>query len=513
MAPALPNMGAWPEAYQTLYMDKWAWSVSNTLHIWANGRGHTEGRSLWAGGVALRWRYKAGARCPAPAPPRAAPFSPARPRPSGNSCCATAMAALTVKAYLLGKEEAAREIRRFSLQPPLRYQAVCERVAELFQGLLRAGSPPAFRLHYRDEDGDLIAFSSDEELELAMPFVRDGVFRVYIKEKKECRREHRSQCSQESPRDMVHPNVICDGCEGPVVGARFKCTVCPDYDLCSTCEGKGIHKEHNMVMFQSPLLNPFEWLPRGRWLRKMRHGVPPFPWMHCWGYPGPAGPCQNSERAQASTAASSQPAAEGIEVDIDVEHGGQRSKVTPVSSNLEKNDAESSSGTLDQNAQTKPYWNSTDPVTVVNTVAEQIQDMVIDPVPTQMEDGSFQTQEHSESSSSSGGDEDWTHLSSKEVDPSTGELQSLQMPETEGPSSLDVSQDPPQPGPTGLREAALYPHLPPEADPRLIESLSQMLSMGFSDEGGWLTRLLQTKNCDIGAALDAIQYSKQPPHM
>lgn len=73
----------------------------------------------------------------------------------------------------------------------------------------------------------------------------------------------------------------------------------------------------------------------------------------------------------------------------------------------------------------------------------------------------FALQEHSESSSSSGGDEDWTHLSSKEVDPSTGELQSLQMPETDGPSSLDVSQDPPQPGPTGLREAALYPHLPP----------------------------------------------------
>ncbi|XP_037253430.1 sequestosome-1 isoform X3 [Falco biarmicus] len=422
------------------------------------------------------------------------------------------MAALTVKAYLLGKEEAAREIRRFSLPPPARYQAIHDRVAELFQGLLRAGPPPAFRMHYKDEDGDLIAFSTDEELEMAMPYVQDGVFRVYIKEKKECRREHRAQCSQEPSREMVHPNVICDGCDGPVVGARFKCTVCPNYDLCSTCEGKGIHKEHNMVMFQSPLLNPFEWLPRGRWLRKMRHGVPPFPWMHCWGYPGPAGPCQNSEQAQASAAASSTPAAEGIEVDIDVEHGGQRSKVTPASPSQENN-AESSSGTFDRNVQTKPDWNNTDSATEVNTVAEQMQDMVIDPVPTQMEDGSFQSQEHSESSSSSGGDEDWTHLSSKEVDPSTGELQSLQMPETEGPSSLDVSQDPPQPGPTGLREAALYPHLPPEADPRLIESLSQMLSMGFSDEGGWLTRLLQTKNCDIGAALDAIQYSKQPPHV
>ncbi|XP_042682528.1 sequestosome-1 isoform X2 [Centrocercus urophasianus] len=423
------------------------------------------------------------------------------------------MAALTVKAYLLGKEDATREIRRFSLMPPVRYQAVHDRVAELFQGLLRAGPPPAFRMHYKDEDGDLIAFSTDEELDMAMPYVQDGVFRVYIREKKECRREHRSQCSQEPPRDMVHPNVICDGCEGPVVGARFKCTVCPDYDLCSTCEGKGIHKEHNMVMFQSPLLNPFEWLPRGRWLRKMRHGVPPFPWMHCWGYPGPAAPCQNSEQAQASAAASSPPAAGGIEVDIDVEHGGQRSKVTPAPPNQESNNAESSSSTLNQNSQTKPYWNSTDSATVVSNVAEQIQDMVIDPVPTQMEDGSLQSQEHSESSSSSGGDEDWTHLSSKEVDPSTGELQSLQMPETDDPSSLDVAQEAPQAGPTGLREAALYPHLPPEADPRLIESLSQMLSMGFSDEGGWLTRLLQTKNCDIGAALDAIQYSKQPPNL
>ncbi|XP_039557356.1 sequestosome-1 isoform X2 [Passer montanus] len=423
------------------------------------------------------------------------------------------MAALTVKAYLLGKEGTVREIRRFTLPPPARYRAIYERVAELFQGLLRAGPPPAFRMHYKDEDGDLVAFSTDEELELAMPYARDGVFRVYIKEKRECKREHRSQCSQEPPRSMVHPNVICDACEGPVVGTRFKCSVCPDYDLCSTCEGKGIHKEHNMVMFQSPLLNPFEWLPRGRWLRKMRHGVPPFAWMHCWGYPGPAAPCQNSEQAEATTAAPSAPAAEGIEVDIDVEHGGQRSKVTPTSANQENTNAEAPSSAPTQNAQPKADWSNAESAAQVNIIAGQMQDMVVDPVPTPMEDGIFHSQENSESSSSSGGEEDWTHLSSKEVDPSTGELQSLQMPDTDGPSSLDVPRDPPQPGPTGLREAALYPHLPPEADPRLIESLSQMLSMGFSDEGGWLTRLLQTKNCDIGAALDAIQYSKQPPHL
>lgn len=51
-------------------------------------------------------------------------------------------------------------------------------------------------------------------------------------------------------------------------------------------------------------------------------------------------------------------------------------------------------------------------------------------------------------------DDEWTHLSPREVDPSTGELQSLQ--------PADQNQGPPlgQEGPTGLREAALYPHLP-----------------------------------------------------
>lgn len=52
---------------------------------------------------------------------------------------------------------------------------------------------------------------------------------------------------------MVHPNVICDGCNGPVVGTRYKCSVCPDYDLCSACEGKGLHQEHGKLAFPSPI--------------------------------------------------------------------------------------------------------------------------------------------------------------------------------------------------------------------------------------------------------------------
>uniref|UniRef100_A0A8C7E4F8 Sequestosome 1 n=1 Tax=Naja naja TaxID=35670 RepID=A0A8C7E4F8_NAJNA len=450
------------------------------------------------------------------------------------------MAQLMIKAYLLGKEETTREIRRFAVDLPARYQPIRDKVAELFQGLLRnsAAATGAFQMYYKDEDGDMIAFSSDEELKLVPPSVKAGVFRIYIKEKKELKHVNRHSCNKEHSVNLVHPNVTCDGCEGPVVGARFKCVVCPDYDLCSTCEGKGIHKEHNMVMFPSPF-HQLEWLLQGRWLRKMRHDACSFPWLRGRGHPRFAHQHHNSgtssqNDAQASTSQNDAPEREttsneaqdssvnflknvgesvaaflgplGIEVDIDVEHEGQRSKVSPAQPSSEKSSSKPSSPT----EQTKPEANSENNPDISDVLANQMQEMIVCSPPAQMEEENILSQERSESSGSSGGDEDWTHLSSKEVDPSTGELQSLQMLEEDSPRSLNLVETPTNPGPTGFREAAIYPHLPPEADPRLIESLSHMLSMGFSNTGGWLTHLLHSKNYDIGAALDAIQYAKQP---
>lgn len=57
---------------------------------------------------------------------------------------------------------------------------------------------------------------------------------------------------------MVHTGVTCDGCEGQVVGTRFKCTMCPNYDLCSTCQAKGLHKEHALLPIFHPMANMFE---------------------------------------------------------------------------------------------------------------------------------------------------------------------------------------------------------------------------------------------------------------
>ena len=65
--------------------------------------------------------------------------------------------------------------------------------------------------------------------------------------------------SQEQ-RGQFHPGIICDGCNGPIYGARFKCMTCSDYDLCSICEGKGIHVDHSMVELTQPV-NSNSWMP------------------------------------------------------------------------------------------------------------------------------------------------------------------------------------------------------------------------------------------------------------
>ncbi|KAF8521601.1 cysteine proteinase [Hysterangium stoloniferum] len=56
------------------------------------------------------------------------------------------------------------------------------------------------------------------------------------------------------PDELVSHPVICDGCRvNPVIGPRYNCLVCYDYDLCDACHLSGAHPpEHQMLRIETP---------------------------------------------------------------------------------------------------------------------------------------------------------------------------------------------------------------------------------------------------------------------
>ncbi|XP_057324608.1 sequestosome-1 [Microplitis mediator] len=88
---------------------------------------------------------------------------------------------------------------------------------------------------------------------------------------------------------------------------------------------------------------------------------------------------------------------------------------------------------------------------------------------------------------------DWTVI--KEVTPEPKEQAKPSAPQESSPSS----------------SKSIYPELPKvtpvfyHSDPKIQKAVEAMIQMGFSNENGWLTNLLVTKEGDIVRALDALQ--------
>ena len=60
--------------------------------------------------------------------------------------------------------------------------------------------------------------------------------------------EKKTNCSLEK---TIHHGIYCDKCGiGPIIGNRYKCSICNNYDLCEECELKNIETEehkHNFI--------------------------------------------------------------------------------------------------------------------------------------------------------------------------------------------------------------------------------------------------------------------------
>merc|ERR1712226_674765 len=108
-----------------------------------------------------------------------------------------------------------------------------------------------FTISWTDEDGDIVTIATDEELIIALTEMQGPVYKLTVDIKSEKKTEDNS-----SKTSHIHLGIVCDACEKtPIVGHRYKCVVCDDFDLCGSCETAGCHPVHNMIRISNQEMN------------------------------------------------------------------------------------------------------------------------------------------------------------------------------------------------------------------------------------------------------------------
>ncbi|WAQ99093.1 SQSTM-like protein [Mya arenaria] len=493
---------------------------------------------------------------------------------------------LTVKAFLEKKENVDGEIRRFQIPADVSssYAYLSKKVADIFPGL-RDGH---FSLYWKDPDGDQVLFSTDEELMEALGFVTDSLFRVYVKPSESS--SQRGAGPQDDTSEEIHPGVVCDGCESGVCGIRYKCLVCPDYDLCASCESKGVHNEHNMMKITKPRQDGAQFWgpPMGLFAICPSSPLPSVDeerW-HNKNAPG----CDENDKDDSpddettadeeylksvgnSVAQMLDPF--GIDVHVDVEHGGKRmcrgrsqgrgrgrgrcqgaghmrfnscpagmaedgspKRKTPAKGqespekpkspipqmgsadkpiDLEKAPQEKTGDKVndvtmvtEEEVITEEITNKTEQMVLTDDMQQQQQQQqfegMIREVETEVKEP-VRVDVQNPSPRDTTMDNSWTMLT---VAPTPG--QTVTPPTTQPPvTSCPAPPTVPYPGASQMGAPQnVQIQVPPQvvyppSNPRVAESLKQMLAMGFSNDGGWLTNLLESKNGDIIQVLDSIK--------
>ena len=128
------------------------------------------------------------------------------------------------KVYFKDEDSGEEQVRKLLLQPVPTFQefeSCLRRLLGETQCLF--GPDQVLKIQYLDEDGDKVTLACDRELK---QFYSDNPCKLYVQTCLPSRPTSR----QRSPG--CHDQALCTCCHRPVRGFRYKCIVCPHYDLC-----------------------------------------------------------------------------------------------------------------------------------------------------------------------------------------------------------------------------------------------------------------------------------------
>merc|ERR1711963_1076057 len=423
------------------------------------------------------------------------------------------------------KKEGEDEVRRFVIDKNVStsFDYLVGKLEMVFPSLKGA----QYSVCWSDADGDNVTITSDEELIIALTEMTGPLYKLTVSVKK-CKPVSVEDEGAADAELKVHYGVTCDGCENkPITGNRYKCVVCDDYDLCESCEVAGRHPGHNMIKITQPgyifpqrLFKRMQVLqdraknkqekqekkeenkgarPRSEGCRGGRGRGMFGPFMQggmgrggawsgmggggAWSAAAPAleammrgwagegaGGGHHQVHDAAHQAAAVDPLGIDVKIDIETPEGRKSCHVSNQSSEESKDDEKKDEASGD-NEEAKEE--------------EKQQEKT--------KEGSVE-----KSGTPSDDEDEWTVLTDKKEEKvKDGSLY---------PSLVDTTDTKSAPT-TEETAAAVVPSAPvaTHPDPRIQVALQAMMNMGFSNEGGWLSSLLEAKNGDIGKVLDILQ--------
>ncbi|OXU23454.1 hypothetical protein TSAR_001638 [Trichomalopsis sarcophagae] len=372
---------------------------------------------------------------------------------------------------------------------------------------------------------------------------------------------------------IKHAGIVCDGCDKSVCGFRYKCVQCSDYDLCSECEAKGLHPEHCMIRISMPLqwrshygrrlshhINKFmkkastcpssaeeetkecPFKPRRHNLYNHRAEQSPSwidtftTYLNDWAnLPGECPVMGEQEKSKTGTSEQNQSMANKTS-------SASTNENNPMDSHVQflKNFSENISQFLDPlgidvNVQVKADESPITEKPLEDTKLSQeylpnLKKVVTDDdknhkeatdelVQSAANDSQEKNKPITKINAKEGNQvtvndatkaDDWT-LVDKDSVPASSEIASGKIAQNEKKPSEPTVEN----SKATTDDKALYPSLPNVSDnvwhpnPKIQRAVEAMMQMGFSNEGGWLTQLLISKNGDISRALDVLQPVRQ----